>query len=341
MSKPLAAVKHSKPMRSLNKMHSPEELLTWLDKIKRHLSLAPDAKIEILCEPKHDGVAFCARYEESKLVHVLTRGDGYAGHDITHNMREALPPVPNSPVVEVIGEVFMTHSAFDQLNENRKQKFSNPRNAIAGLLRRINGPAEDANKLSYIAYSVGVLEPYIFTTQQEIVRNLAFWGLNTAQDTLLTSNVSNILAWYDMMYTKRPSYKHDIDGLVYKINDIRLQERLGSFSRKLRWAIAHKFPAEQGKTTIESIVIQVGRTGRLTPVANLAPINIGGVVVSRASLHNKNEIERKDIREHDTVIVQRAGDVIPQIVSVDLAARPADSKPFVFPDNLKQENKDE
>ncbi len=340
-----AKVKHSVPMLSLSNAFSEEDVREWDARNKKFLGLGEDDKIFYVCEQKIDGLSFSARYENGKFVLGLTRGDGDVGENITDNMRQIIgfPSVlkmENPPkVLEVRGEVFMLHQVFEQLNENRRkngeQEFSNPRNAAAGSLRQLDPQITYDRNLTYFIYGWGELSDDIKSgsTHSLFMLKLQSFGFRIvphfpSKQTIM-ADLENALDYYKKLFQDRVNIHHDIDGLVYKIDDLELRKRLGEIARAPRWAIAHKFPAEQAVTVLEGIDIQVGRTGTLTPVARLKPITVGGVVVSNATLHNEDEIARKDIRIGDTVVVQRAGDVIPQIVS---ATRKIDSAKYIFPD---------
>ncbi|MGE0754509.1 MAG: NAD-dependent DNA ligase LigA [Alphaproteobacteria bacterium] len=345
-----AKVKHSIPMLSLNNAMNEEDVRDWDERVRKFLKYSDGDWIDYVSEPKIDGLSFSARYEKGKLVLGLTRGDGEVGEVITDNLKE----VVNFPhtlegeswldILEVRGEVYMTREAFTKLNQQREKDgealFANPRNAAAGSLRQLDSSITAARKLSYYIYSC-VDEHKLAATHAEALIKLQSFGFNVIVPTSITpegkvvatSSIHDLLEFYQQTLANRMNLDYDIDGLVYKVNDLELQGRLDKIGRAPRWAIAHKFPAEQAITVIESIDVQVGRTGTLTPVARLKPITVGGVVVSNATLHNQDEIERKDIRVGDTVVVQRAGDVIPQVVSVDASKRPNDSKPYQFPDH--------
>jgi DNA ligase (NAD+) len=316
-------------MLSISNGFSQEDITDFIERIQSFLGTTEN--IELFCEPKIDGLSFSLRYIDGKLVSAATRGDGTEGEDITANIKTIsnLPQIiPYKETIEIRGEVYMSHADFAELNKDGE--FANPRNAAAGSLRQLDPAVTAERKLSYFVYSaVGDLAD----TQASIIAKLATLGFATNPLNKLCANIDEIMANYNHMYNERPNLPYDIDGMVYKVNRTDYQERLGALSRTPRWAIAHKFPAQQAKTILEDIIIQVGRTGALTPVAVLKPVTVGGVVVSRATLHNEDEIMRKDIRIGDTVTLQRAGDVIPQIVAVDLEARLASAatKEFRFP----------
>jgi len=336
-------IAHSQPMLSLANAFEREDIADFITRIKRFLALPDEEDIQVLAEPKIDGLSFSARYENGVLVQGATRGDGTTGEDITKNLAtiKTLPSHIKShnvpEILEVRGEVYMSHQDFILLNTTREKQeetlFANPRNAAAGSLRQLDPDITAQRNLRYFVYAVGELSHPIGQLQSEIMASLNSFGFSTNDNSKVCNNIDQILQFYEMLYSKRPNLDYDIDGVVYKVNRLDWQQRLGTISRSPRWAIAHKFPAEQAKTILEKITIQVGRTGALTPVANLTPVNVGGVVVSRATLHNEDEIVSKDIREGDLVVIQRAGDVIPQIVSVDLSARKAGAQHFKFPDH--------
>lgn len=341
-------VKHSKPMLSLANAFDEEDVREFDKRIRKFL-LLPEAEIvQYVCEQKIDGISFSARYENGALQYAATRGDGEVGEDITQNMKtirdfpHTLPPdAPN--VLEVRGEVFMTRADFMKLNEQRSSEneplFANPRNAAAGSLRQLDWKITAKRPLHYFVYGWGeISEDYAMPKQHFIMmHNIRGWGFKTLPDydraQVVWATVDQLLAYYERLKSERSAGEipYDIDGLVYKVDRLDWQQQLGQVSRSPRWAIAHKFPAEQARTVLEKIDIQVGRTGALTPVARLKPVTVGGVVVSNATLHNEDEIMRKDVREGDTVIIQRAGDVIPQVVGVVMELRPANAAPYVFP----------
>ncbi len=330
-------VTHRFPMLSLGDVFSIKEVEDFILSVKRFLNTSED--IDFMSEPKIDGLSFSARYENGRFVQAATRGDGTTGEDITENLKtiKQLPlEIKNAPqILEIRGEVYMSKADFFALNEKNalegKKIFANPRNAAAGSLRQLDPKITAQRKLSIFAYTWGEVSERLWNSQQEFFNYLQNWGFPTNPNNTLCHNVSDIEKSFQHLMEIRSSLPYDIDGVVYKVNSIALQERLGFLTRTPRWAIAHKFPAEQALTKINNIRIQVGRTGALTPVADLEPINVGGVIVSHATLHNEDEIKRKDIRIGDTVIIQRAGDVIPQVVEVIKEKRPSDSVEFKFP----------
>lgn len=331
-------VTHRFPMLSLGDVFSSEEVDDFIMGVKRFLNTSKD--ITFMAEPKIDGLSFSARYEKGRFVQGATRGDGITGEDITENLKtiRQLPQhiegnVPE--ILEIRGEVYMAKSDFFALNKKYQQEgkktFANPRNAAAGSLRQLDAKITAERNLSIFAYTWGEVSERVWTSQEDFFKHLQEWGFPTNPHNKLCQNLQEIEENFAKLSEIRSSLPYDIDGVVYKVNDIALQERLGFLTRTPRWAIAHKFPAEQAVTKINNIRVQVGRTGALTPVADLEPINVGGVIVSHATLHNEDEIKRKDIRIGDSVIIQRAGDVIPQIVSVIKEKRSQDSKEFIFP----------
>ena len=336
-------IPHRFPMLSLGDVFSITEVEDFVSGVKRFLSQSND--IDFMCEPKIDGLSFTARYEKGLFVQGATRGDGKTGEDITANLRtiKQLPQkiegeVPD--VLEVRGEVYMAKSDFFELNRKNeaegKKLFANPRNAAAGSLRQLDPNITKERNLSLFAYTWGEVSNRVWTSQSDFFKHLQRWGFPTNPNNCLCHSIQDIETFFNNLMQIRASLPYDIDGVVYKVNDTMLQERLGFLTRTPRWAIAHKFPAEQAVTTINNIRIQVGRTGALTPVADLEPVNVGGVIVSHATLHNEDEIKRKDIRIGDSVIIQRAGDVIPQVVGVIIEKRLSDSTEFVFPHTCPQ-----
>ena len=317
---------HNVPMLSISDVFDEGEVADWFNKLTSK---------KIFIELKVDGVSYSARYEDGVLVRGLTRGSGTLGEDITENLR-TIPDIPqklsgNFPhVVEVRGEVYMNREDFIALNNESSKQFANPRNAAAGSLRQLNPRVTATRKLSAFAYTYGDISERDFATQSEYFDRLESWGFKTTRHWAHHANtMDEIQAVYNKIMVMRPDIPFDIDGLVLKVNDIATQEKMGSRANSPRWEVAYKFPAARAITELRDITIQVGRTGVLTPVAELAPINIGGVVVSRATLHNADEIKRLNVRVGDRVIVQRAGDVIPQIVGV--AEQNPESHDFVFP----------
>lgn len=331
-------ITHTFPMLSLGDVFSIDEVKEFVRGVKRFLNTSED--IIFMSEPKIDGLSFSARYENGIFVKGATRGDGSTGEDITENLKtiKQLPlSLPSSApdILEVRGEVYMSKQDFFALNEKyaaeNKKIFANPRNAAAGSLRQLDAKITAERKLSIFTYTWGEVSSRQWDSQADFFNHLRDWGFPINLHNTLCHNLQEIEQSFKHLMEIRSSLPYDIDGVVYKVNSIALQERLGFLTRTPRWAIAHKFPAEQAYTKINNIRIQVGRTGALTPVADVEPINVGGVVVSHATLHNEDEIKRKDIRIGDTVIIQRAGDVIPQIVGIIKEKRPIGSKGFVFP----------
>ena len=335
-----AKVQHRVPMLSLSNAFADEDVTDFLERIRRFLKLADDTKIAVTAEPKIDGLSISLRYENGHLVEAATRGDGAEGENVTANVR-TIKDVPEKlhgkvpAVFEVRGEIYMSHKDFAALNakqlEAGERTFANPRNAAAGSLRQQDATITAARPLRFFAYAWGEAPVLPADTQWDVVQTFKTWGLPINPLMKLCHGAEELLAHYRKIESQRADLGYDIDGVVYKVNEIALQQRLGFVSRSPRWAIAHKFSAEQATTVLEKIDIQVGRTGALTPVARLKPVTVGGVVVTNATLHNEDEIARKDIRVGDTVVVQRAGDVIPQIVSVVMENRPAHTHAYAFP----------
>ena len=342
-----AKVKHARPMLSLGNAFSKEDIVDFLARIRRFLNLTAHSPVEVVGEPKIDGLSLSLRYENRKLVTAATRGDGSEGEDVTANVAHIgdIPktlPEDAPDVVEIRGEVYMARSAFQKLNETQAETggktFANPRNAAAGSLRQLDPSVSAKRPLRFFAYSFGELSESLAQTQWDFLQKVDGWGFVINPLTRLVNDADAIMAFYDELGKLRPDLDYDIDGIVYKVNDFELQLRLGFVSRSPRWAIAHKFPAEQARTRVNAIEIQVGRTGALTPVARLEPVTVGGVVVSNATLHNRDEIARLGVRVGDMVIIQRAGDVIPQVVEVILDERPDDTTEYAFPDHCPKCN---
>ena len=342
-----AKVRHPHAMLSLDNAMNEEEVREFFKSVRNFFRAPEDVKrvepdtIAVMAEPKIDGLSASIRYEKGRLVLGATRGDGVTGEDITANIK-TLVSVPKElkgrdwpGIIEVRGEVYMEHPGFFALNQEREKEgepvFANPRNAAAGSLRQLDPAITAKRPLKFFAYAWGETDRPFAKTHEEALKRLKSWGFAVDPHSKLCRGVEAVLAFHRDMAAKRAQLPYDIDGVVYKINDLDLEERLGFVSRAPRWAIAHKFPAERAQTVLKKIRIQVGRRGTLTPVADLEPITVGGVVVSRATLHNEDEIKRKDIREGDTVVIQRAGDVIPQVVEVVKERRPKNAHPFKFP----------
>ncbi len=326
---------HRAPMLSLANAFSEEDLINFEKRILNFLSEKENFKLSYSAEPKIDGISASLTYKNGKFVKGLSRGDGKEGEDITTNL-ETIKDIPkkisnkNFPEeIDIRGEVFIRNSDF----ENFKDKFANPRNAASGSLRQKNPNDTSKIPLKFIAYTFGYKKNLNIDNQFDFLKNLDKWGFQTNPLNKLISGVKNLLLNYNEIEKKRAEIDFDIDGIVYKINDFQLQKRLGNVANAPRWAIAHKFSSNKAVSKIISIDIQIGRTGALTPVAKIKPINIGGVQVSNATLHNEDEIMRKDVRVGDTVVVERAGDVIPHILAVDISKRTKKSIKFVFPKN--------
>ncbi len=347
-SKNFKKVLHKVPMLSLGNAFSQEDLVNFEKRIINFLDKNDGFEIEYSAEPKIDGISASLIYKNGKFVTGLSRGDGKEGEDITENLKtiEDIPDHIKSKSfpeeIDIRGEVFIKNNDFKKLSN----KFANPRNAASGSLRQKN-PAETKKiPLKFIAYTFGHEKDLKISLQSEYLKKLKQWGFKTNPLNKIIIGVKNLMKNYDEIEKERESIDFDIDGIVYKVNDFKLQKRLGNVANAPRWAIAHKFSANNAVSKIENIEIQIGRTGALTPVAKIKPVNIGGVVVSNATLHNEEEIIRKDIRIGDFVVVERAGDVIPHVVSVDAKKRKSDSKKFIFPkkcpcgfDTIKEFNK--
>lgn len=345
-------VRHAAPMLSLANGFTEEDVGDFVERIRRFLNLKDSEKVEFSAEPKIDGLSCTLRYEKGRLVTAATRGDGTEGEDVTANVR-TMKQVPQElkgrdvpDVFEVRGEVYLRREDFLALNERQKkegkQLYVNPRNTAAGSLRQLDPSVTASRPLRFFGYAWGQVSDLPGETQMEVVEALKRWGIPTNPLMVLCRNVEEMLAHYRKIEAQRAKLEYDIDGVVYKLNRIDWQERLGAVSRTPRWALAHKFPAEKATTVVNDIMITVGRTGALTPTAVLEPVTVGGVVVGMATLHNEDYIkgiggdgkpirDGVDIRIGDTVRIQRAGDVIPQVLDVLLDKRPKSAKPFVFP----------
>ena len=334
-------VMHAVPMLSLGNVFDDEGVRDFLERIRRFLGLETVEGLAFTAEPKIDGLSITLRYEKGRLVQGATRGDGYQGENVTANVR-TIPDIPKAirarsfpDPFEVRGEIYMSRAAFQRLNEGQADRgertFANPRNAAAGSLRQLDPAITASRPLQFFAYGWGEAPELPADTQWGIYRTMADWGFPLNPLAKLTASVEEMLDTYRNIESGRAGLDYDIDGVVYKLDRLDLQQRLGFVSRSPRYAVAHKFPAEKATTTLRDIEIQVGRTGALTPVAKLEPVTVGGVVVQNATLHNEDEIARKDVRIGDTVIVQRAGDVIPQILGVVEGKRPKGTKRFSFP----------
>ena len=347
-SKNFKKVSHKVPMLSLGNAFSEEDLANFEKRIINFLDKKEGFEIEYSAEPKIDGISASLTYKNGKFVTGLSRGDGKEGEDITENLKtiEDIPDQVKSKnfpkEIDIRGEVFIKNNDFKKLSNN----FANPRNAASGSLRQKNPEETKKIPLKFIAYTFGFERGLEVSLQSEYLKKLKFWGFKTNPLNKTIKNVKNLMKNYNEIEKKRGDIDFDIDGIVYKVNDFKLQKRLGNVANAPRWAVAHKFSANSTVSKIENIEIQIGRTGALTPVAKIKPVNIGGVVVSNATLHNEEEIVRKDIRIGDTVVVERAGDVIPHVVSVDKGKRKTDSKKFIFPtkcpcgfDTIKEFNK--
>ena len=319
-------------MLSLSNAFNKSDMINFTKKIQNFLNYE-NKDIELFCEPKIDGISATLIYENGKLIKGLSRGDGTTGEDILENLK-TISEIPKKiiekdipRILEIRCEIFIGKKDFVKLNDN----FANPRNAAGGSLRQ-KDPRETAKiPLKYFAYGFGAVEPMVFKSQSIFLEKLSKWGFKINSISKIIKNIDEIEEQHGKLDQLRSTLDYDIDGLVFKVNDIKLQQRLGNTSNSPRWAIAYKFSAEKAITNIKDIIIQVGRTGAITPVARVEPVTVGGVVVSNATLHNEDEINRKDIRIGDTIIIQRAGDVIPQVISVDKSKRNKKSKKFIFP----------
>lgn len=335
-------IRHQVPMLSLGNAFEADDVQQFVERVHRFLGLKDDIRLSFTAEPKIDGLSISIRYMNGHLTEAATRGDGTEGENVTANVK-TISVIPhklkgrNVPdLIDVRGEIYMGHADFARLNAEQAEAggkvFANPRNAAAGSLRQLDSAITAARPLRFFAYAWGEVSELPADTQSGVYDAFAKWGLPVNPLVRVCTGADELLAFYEKIAEDRAELDYDIDGVVYKVDRLDLQERLGFVSRSPRWAIAHKFPAQQAMTILRDIEIQVGRTGALTPVAKLEPVTVGGVVVSNATLHNEDEIKRKDVRIGDTVIVQRAGDVIPQIVGIVMGKRPKSSKAYVFPD---------
>lgn len=339
-SGPFRRIRHRVPVLSLDNAFDATAVLQFADRIKRRLALTKQ-NILFLAEPKMDGLSLCLHYRHGLLVSAVTRGDGLEGEDVTENAR-TIRDIPHHltgrkypEICEIRGEVYMTKSSFLALNERQRkvggQIFANPRNAAAGSLRQLDPSITASRPLGFFAYAWGEMSEMPQTTQSGMEAWFAAHGFKTNPLTKICRSAQELIQFHAGMELRRGQLDYDIDGVVYKVDRIDWQERLGFVARSPRWALAHKFAAREASTTVEGIAVQVGRTGALTPVARLAPVNVGGVVVQSATLHNADEIARLDIRIGDTVRIKRAGDVIPQVIGVTTAKRPKSARRFRFP----------
>ncbi|MBP02971.1 MAG: DNA ligase (NAD(+)) LigA [Rhodospirillaceae bacterium] len=341
-------VRHTVPMLSLANIFNNDDIEKFLSRIRQELRLDFTSELEISVEPKIDGVSFSALYENGRLVLGSTRGNGSEGENITQNLKTIaglpkiltsdLHPVPK--ILEIRGEVFINKNDFLKLNQEQKSKgsklFANPRNAAAGSLRQIDPLITQSRNLRVFAYAWGTVENRTWDTQHSYLTCLKDWGVPVNPDTEICLTADRIKSVFRSISDMRGTLDYDIDGVVYKVNSVAYQMQIGALSKAPKWAVAHKFEAERASTVLKKIDIQVGRTGALTPVGRLQPINVGGVIVSNVTLHNESEIKRKDIREGDTVIIQRAGDVIPQIIKVVQEKRRQDTEPFSYPEQCPE-----
>lgn len=338
----LAKVTHARPMLSLENAFSEDEVADFSARIRRFLNLSPDAVVAMTAEPKIDGLSCSVRYERGELVLAATRGDGAVGEDVTPNVR-TISDIPKRlsgapDVLEVRGEVYMSKEDFEALNERQEASggkiFANPRNAAAGSLRQKDASITAARPLRFLAHGWGEISEPLADSQFEAMKRIELLGIPVSELLVRCDDLTAMLAHYRAIEKARADLPFDIDGVVYKVDRLDLQERLGFVARAPRWGLAHKFPAEKAETTLEAIDIQVGRTGKLTPVGRLTPVGVGGVIVANVTLHNRDEIQRLGLRIGDRVRIQRAGDVIPQVV--ENLTRDEVREPYVFPDHCPE-----
>jgi DNA ligase (NAD+) len=338
----LAKVTHARPMLSLENAFSEDEVADFSARIRRFLNLSPDAVVAMTAEPKIDGLSCSVRYERGELVLAATRGDGAVGEDVTPNVR-TISDIPKRlsgapDVLEVRGEVYMSKEDFEALNERQEASggkiFANPRNAAAGSLRQKDASITAARPLRFLAHGWGEISEPLADSQFEAMKRIELLGIPVSELLIRCDDLTEMLAHYRAIEKARADLPFDIDGVVYKVDRLDLQERLGFVARAPRWGLAHKFPAEKAETTLEAIDIQVGRTGKLTPVGRLTPVGVGGVIVANVTLHNRDEIQRLGLRIGDRVRIQRAGDVIPQVV--ENLTRDEVREPYVFPDHCPE-----
>ena len=340
---PLSKVRHEVRMMSLDNAFTDEEVGEFVARVRRFLALPPEAGLVMTAEDKIDGLSCSLRYEAGRLVRAATRGDGQVGEDVTANVA-TIGDIPQvlagavPDVFEIRGEVYMTHADFAALNAAQDEKdeklFANPRNAAAGSLRQKDASVTANRRLRFLAHGWGATSALPAETQFDVMQAIASWGVPVSPLLVRCASTEDMLAHYRDIQARRPGLPHDIDGVVYKVDRLDWQERLGFVARSPRWAMAHKFPAERAETVIEAIDVQVGRTGKLTPVGRLRPVLVGGVTVTNVTLHNRDEIARLGVRVGDRVVLQRAGDVIPQVV--DNLTRDEPREPYIFPDHCPE-----
>ncbi|NOY71453.1 MAG: NAD-dependent DNA ligase LigA [Gammaproteobacteria bacterium] len=344
-AKNFAELKHAQPMLSLANAFSEEDVSDFIRKVIDGLQTE---FVEFVAEPKLDGISLSLRYEQGELVSAATRGDGITGEDVTTNVRtiKSIPLILMGDhwpeIVEIRGEIVIRVADFKQLNQHRLKEgeklFANPRNAAAGSVRQLDSRITAQRPLSFIPWGSGACSVAIASTHADEMARIAQWGFAVSDEMKVLHDIAGLMHYYKDLAQRRHRLPYEIDGIVYKVNYVNLQQALGSTSKAPRWAIAHKFPAQEESTVVLEIEASVGRTGAITPVANLQPVTVGGVVVSRATLHNQDEVERKDVRPGDTVIIRRAGDVIPEVVLVIKDKRPEEAQPWRMPERCPRCN---